>query len=153
MSMDPPPGDEVIREIDIDAPPETVFEYLTEPEKLSRWWGDDSEIDPQPGGIYRVSFLGGAVTVRGQVVEVLPAKRIVHTWGWEGEWSPIPPGGSTVEITLTARGQGTHLQLRHHGLRSTTEFHDAGWNHYLERLSVAAGGGDPGPDPGVGQLG
>jgi hypothetical protein len=24
--------------------------------------------------------------------------------------------------------------------------HDEGWNHYLDRLTTAAAGGDPGPD-------
>jgi hypothetical protein len=25
--------------------------------------------------------------------------------------------------------------------------HDTGWGHFLERLAIAAGGGEPGPDP------
>ncbi|MGH2756442.1 MAG: SRPBCC family protein [Actinomycetota bacterium] len=148
MSAMPLPSDELVREIDIDAPPETVFEYLTDPVKLARWWGLDPEIDPRPGGIYRVRFLGGRVTASGEVKEIIPGRRLVHTWGWEGEWSPIAPGASTVEITLTPRGAGTHLELRHSGLRDTAEFHRTGWDHYLARLGTATTGADPGPDPG-----
>lgn len=148
MNAMPLPSDELVREIDIDAPPETVFAYLTDPVKLARWWGLEPQIDPRPGGIYRVKFLGGRVTVTGEVKEIVPNKRLVHTWGWDGDWSPIPSGGSTVEITLTPRGHGTHLELRHSGLRDTVDFHGRGWDHYLPRLSVASGGRDPGPDPG-----
>jgi hypothetical protein len=39
--------------------------------------------------------------------------------------------------------------LRHHKLGGeSAEQHTVGWIHYLERLRVAAGGGDPGPDEG-----
>jgi uncharacterized protein YndB with AHSA1/START domain len=83
---------------------------------------------------------------RGEYVEIVPHSRVVFTWGWEN--SPIPPGSTTVEISLTPDGDGTIVRLRHTGLASEAVLqHDQGWNHYLSRLVIAAGGGDPGPDP------
>jgi activator of Hsp90 ATPase-like protein len=74
--------------------------------------------------------------------------RLVFTWGWEDS-SELPPGSSTVEITLVPDGDGTLIRLRHTGLPSeeSRALHAAGWSHYLERLSLAAAGRDPGPDP------
>jgi hypothetical protein len=79
---------------------------------------------------------------------VEPDRRIVFTWGWEGDGSPVPPGSSTVEITLEPDGdEGTLLTLVHRGLPlPALDLHRDGWNHYLDRLTIRATGGDPGPD-------
>ena len=38
----------VERELAIDASPETVWEFLVDPEKLSRWFGSRAWLDPRP---------------------------------------------------------------------------------------------------------
>jgi uncharacterized protein YndB with AHSA1/START domain len=52
-------------EMRIDAPPEVVFAYFTDPEKYRRWKGVRAELDPRPGGGFRVDMgptagLGGS---------------------------------------------------------------------------------------------
>ncbi len=137
----------VERELRIAARPEIVFSYFTDPEKLRRWKGVEAELDPRPGGIYRVNVTGGDVA-RGEYVAVEPPRRIVFTWGWEGEGQAVPPGSSTVEVTFEPDGDGTLLRLRHSGLDAAQrEAHSVGWEHYLPRLALAAAGADPGPDP------
>ena len=60
----------------------------------------------------------------------------------------MPPGATEVEFTLTATPAGTRLRLVHRGLSAGQEqIHAAGWQHFLARLTSAAAGGDPGPDP------
>ena len=46
-------------------------------------------------------------------------------------------------------GRGTRVRLRHHGFvdQPTSDRHAAGWEHYLPRLAVGAGGGEPVADP------
>ena len=128
------------RQIFIAARPETVFSYFTDPLKLTRWKGLRAELDPRPGGIYRVDINGKDI-VRGEYVEVLPYSRIVFTWGWEGENSPLPPGSSTVEISLNPEGEGTRVVLRHLGLPPHLKaVHAEGWDHFLPRLTLAAEG-------------
>ena len=139
----------VEREVRIDAPPEEIFKFFVDPEQMIRWKGVDATLDPRPGGIYRVNVTGADV-VRGEYVEVSPYERVVFTWGWEGEGNPVPPGSSTVEITLVPDGASTLVRLRHHGLPGGPEDrHAQGWEHYLARLSVATSGRDAGPDPWV----
>ena len=90
------------REIAIAARPETVWEFFVDPEKACRWMGLSAELDPQPGGIYRVEVIPGNVA-RGVFVELDPPRRLVYTWGWEaGAGSPVPPGSTTIEIDLVA---------------------------------------------------
>jgi len=80
---------------------------------------------------------------------VSPPHKVTYTWGWEDDGNPVPPGSSTVEITLTADGDDTIVRLVHRGLPlEAVEPHAAGWRHYLARLATAGAGGDPGPDPG-----
>jgi uncharacterized protein YndB with AHSA1/START domain len=135
------------REVRIDAPPDVIFKFFVDPEHMVRWKGVEAMLDPRPGGLYRVNVTGTHVA-RGEYLEVSPNERVVFTWGWEGEGNPVPPGASTVEITLVPDGASTIVRLRHHGLPGGPEDrHAEGWEHYLARLAVAAAGGDAGPDP------
>jgi uncharacterized protein YndB with AHSA1/START domain len=139
----------VEREVRIEAPPDVVFKFFVEPEQMIRWTGIEATLDPRPGGIYRVNVTGEDVA-RGEYVEVSPNERVVFTWGWEADGHPVPPGSSTVEITLEPDRGATIVRLRHSGLPGGPEDqHGEGWDHYLARLAVAAVGGDPGVDPWV----
>jgi uncharacterized protein YndB with AHSA1/START domain len=135
------------REIRIAASPETVFDYFVDPDKMVEWKGRKAELDPRPGGLYRVDINDQAV-VRGEYVEIDAPSRVVFTWGWEGTSNPVPPGSSRVEISLQPDGDGTLVRLRHLDLpEAEREIHGHGWDHYLSRLAQAAAGKDPGSDP------
>jgi uncharacterized protein YndB with AHSA1/START domain len=140
----------------IAAPPEIVFAYFTDPDRYRRWQGVDADLDPRPGGLFRVRMTGRSRHIAtGEYVEVDPPRRVVFTWGWEpdesllDEQTDVPPGTSTVEVTLVPDGEATILRLRHSGLPTepTCRFHNWGWDSTLERLVVVAQGGDPGPGP------
>lgn len=130
-------------EVRLDAPPEEVFRYLTEPERYIRWQGVKAELDPRPGGVYRV-WMDANTVASGAFVQVEPTRRVVFTWGWEGNES-IPPGSTTVELTLDADGDGTVLSLRHTGLPDgeAAAMHEKGWRHFTARLALTAR--SPGP--------
>jgi uncharacterized protein YndB with AHSA1/START domain len=138
----------VEREVRIRARPETIFPFFTDPELMVRWMGTTVEVDPQPGGIYRVDVDGSHIA-RGEYVEVSSPDRVVFSWGWEASDSPVRPGSSTVEVTLVPDGDHTIVRLVHSDLPSkdSADAHAVGWEHYLERLEIAAAGGDPGADP------
>ena len=48
----------VRREVQIAAPPATVFAFLTDPEKIVRWMGTEANMEPHPGGIYLLNVSG-----------------------------------------------------------------------------------------------
>jgi uncharacterized protein YndB with AHSA1/START domain len=139
------------RTLAIDASPETVWEFLVDPEKLMRWKGINAELDPRSGGIYRCEVIPGH-TARGEFVEVDKPNRLVFTWGWDGE-EGVSPGSSTIVIELASDGAGTSLRFVHKDLPSAEAVasHAHGWDHYLPRLEIAAAGGDAGEDPWVAQ--
>jgi uncharacterized protein YndB with AHSA1/START domain len=139
------------RTLAIDANPETVWEFLVDPEKLMSWKGINADLDPQPGGIFRCEVIPGHIA-RGKYVELDRPNRLVFTWGWDGN-EGVPPGSSTIEIELTTDGEGTSLRFVHKDLPNAEAIasHAHGWDHYLPRLETAAGGGNPGEDPWVTQ--
>jgi uncharacterized protein YndB with AHSA1/START domain len=94
---------ELVREIMIDASPETIWPYLIDPEKHVEWNGTIAELDPRPGGVHLV-LIGGQHQASGEYVEVVPNEKVVFTFGWEQEGNPITPGSTTVEISLQPEG-------------------------------------------------
>jgi uncharacterized protein YndB with AHSA1/START domain len=112
---------------------------------MVRWMGQHATLKPVPGGAFEIDING--VPVRGQYLEVDPPRRVLVSWGVAGN-TGMPPGATEVEFTLTPTPQGTRLRLVHRGLSPGQEdIHAAGWQHFLARLTRAADGGDPGPDP------
>lgn len=136
----------VQREVQVAAPPATVFAFLTDPEKILRWMGTEATLEPRPGGLYLLN-VSGKYIARGEFTEVIPVHRLAYSFGWEGR-EKVPPGSSLIEIDLIDQKGGTLVRLTHSGLPDAEECasHEQGWTHYLERLAVAAAGGDPGPD-------
>ena len=127
-------------EVRIEAPLEIVRRYFTDPVRLVQWWPSEAAIDPRPMGELRLRFVrpdGGADVARGTFLELSP-RRIVFTWGFEGD-TDLQPGASRVEITLEPHGTGTLVRLEHHGLPEDRRAqHDQGWAHFLGRLREVA---------------
>ena len=128
------------RVITIDASPETVFRLLTDPVQYVRWKGSLAELEPRRGGGFRVEFGSAKDIAAGKYVEVVRDRRVVFTWGWEGN-EMVPPGSSTVEIDLQPMGSGTRLRLVHRGLpQEAIASHTEGWDYFLPRLTDVAEG-------------
>lgn len=117
----------------IGAPPEAVFPYLVEPERMLRWMGTAVRLEPAPGGEFWLDMNGTDIAI-GTFTEIDPPNRVVFTWGWEGS-AEVPPGSTTVSINLTVDGTDTILELRHDGLPDDLRArHHEGWNHFLPQL-------------------
>ena len=138
----------VVREVKINASPETVFSYLSEESKLRRWFSIAGDWKPKAGDHFRLHVTKENIS-GGKFLEVTPPTKLAFTFGWEGDDVSIAPGGSTIEITLTPAGAGTLVRLTHSGIptEESAKRHGEGWQHYLDRLAIAATGADPGRDP------
>ena len=100
-----------------DAPRHLVFEAMTKPEHVRRWWGalDNRysvivcEIDLRPGGAWRYVGRGpkGEFAFRGVYREIAAPGRLVYTEIYE----PFPDGESVVTQVLTEEGGKTRLTL------------------------------------------
>jgi uncharacterized protein YndB with AHSA1/START domain len=136
----------LVRQITIEAPADTVFKYLVDPKLMTKWMGQACIFEPFAGGEYRAE-INENIVAGGKVLEYVQDKKIVYTFGWEGDENPVKLGSSKVEIVLEESDGSTLLVLTHSELAGAVDEHGGGWDHYLSRLSIAAAGGDAGPDP------
>jgi uncharacterized protein YndB with AHSA1/START domain len=130
--------------VDIEVPPERVFEALTSGPEVMQWWGAPGEYqvtgwtgDLKPGGKWRsegVGADGAPFFVEGEFLEIDPPRRLVQTW--RPQWD----GGNTTTVTFTLAGTatGTRLTLRHEGFEGRPEScrnHTQGWELVLGWLA------------------
>ena len=130
----------IVRSVEIRATPERVFELLTQPGALVRWWPDVAELDPRPGGHVRMSFRGGESVVTGEVTRFEPPHGLGFTW-----LRAESPGVTTnVEFSVVALEPGrSRVEVVHSGWEQAPELrpmHDAGWAHFLACLADLAEG-------------
>jgi len=157
-----PDHDTVLAEIFIAAPPERVFQAISDPNQLSQWWGErglyritERSSDLRVGGKWSAVGVGAdgkSFRVEGEYLEVDPPRRLVHTWNA----TYMGPLHTTVYFDLEPQavhglhpsgprkaGTGTLLKLRHQGFASVPQqglSHGEGWTRvfgwllaYIER--------------------
>jgi uncharacterized protein YndB with AHSA1/START domain len=126
--------DLVAYEVAIAAPAEVVYRLLTTVDGLKRWIAADAVVEAEPGGTLRWTHENGA-TMIGRFVELEPPRRLVFSYGWEGDLMGLAPEASTVEIDLEEHAGGTVLRLSHRGIPpGVVEDHRRGWVYFLGRL-------------------
>ncbi len=128
-----------------DAPPELVFRVWTRPEHLARWWGPKDftpvafEQDFRPGGAYRAGIRapsGSETWMAGVYREIVPERRIVMTFQWEGGASDL--GESLITVTFEATPTGGTAFSFHQAPFPTVESRDShvgGWSGLLDNLA------------------
>ena len=138
---------QVVLEIEIDRPPERVFQALIEPDEVLQWWGSPDiymvtafALEPVEGGQWRLSatgFKGERFDVAGKILRYEPNRLLSFTWN--PSWQPMPE--TTVEFALTPIPSGTRVQFRHTGFSRDLpgyETHLYGWPLVLNWLAGKA---------------
>jgi uncharacterized protein YndB with AHSA1/START domain len=98
-----------------DAPIATVWKAITDREEMKRWYFDLKEFKAEVGFEFQftVEHEGFTYDHRCKILEVIPGKKLVHTWRYAGY-----AGDSQVTWELFAYGKQTRLRLTHEGLDS-----------------------------------
>jgi uncharacterized protein YndB with AHSA1/START domain len=133
----------VVHEVDLELPPQEVFDFFTDAQRLVRWIGLSASLAPVPGGRFRFEIQPGQFC-EGSYVDVMRPTFVSFTWGWTSpEWN-LPPGESLVSVAITATADGSRVRLIHDRLPGDLRpIHDEGWELFLARLTAAAAGDDP----------
>jgi uncharacterized protein YndB with AHSA1/START domain len=135
-----------------DAPIARVFEMLTDPTELARWWGPlgfttpEVHIDLRVGGSYRFTMQppeGEAFHLSGVFVEVQAPSNLSFTFRWD---EPVPDDRETVvELSLRPRGAKAMVTLTQgeFATEERLELHRGGWADSFSKLAavLTAGAG------------
>lgn len=128
-------SNELVLTIDIAAQPDTVFQFLSDPELFKQWMGPGALLSSDQ---LTVHYPTGE-TARGTVRELVPNQRIVFGWGYDQHTHGLAPDSTTVTIELEPIPLGTRVTLRHSGLDEAQQSeHKKGWTYYLAQLGSAA---------------
>lgn len=123
----------------IKAPAQKVFTAWTDGARLQQWLAPIAQADGRVGGRFRleVQTTDGAHVVTGEYRELVPARRIVMSWVYEGPMVPTGKVPSTVTVDLRASGANTEVSLQHEGLKNPTyreTIRQGAWTDALTKL-------------------
>jgi len=153
-----PDNNVILAEIFIAAPPDRVFQALTDPAQMSQWWGEkglyritENKVDLRVGGKWSSSGVGAdgkPFSVDGEYLEIDRPHLLVYTWN--PSFYHIVK--TTVRCELEARdvhelqhrgpqrvGTGTLVKIRQEGFAGDMEAavgHSKGWVRVLGWLQA-----------------
>jgi uncharacterized protein YndB with AHSA1/START domain len=153
-----PNNDAISAEVFIAAPPERVFQALTDVKQMPKWWGQEGmyritecKADLRPGGKWSsvgVGADGTAFRVDGEYLEVDPPRLLVYTWN--PTFATVK--NTTVRCELEARdvhglqqrgpqrvGTGTLVKIHHSGFAGNMDSlkgHTEGWKRVFTWLKA-----------------
>jgi glutathione S-transferase len=129
----------------IRAPREKVFDAFVDEAALRSWHCPramtvvESRSDARNGGEWQLTMRasdGARFVVGGTYQDLKRPQRLVYTWAWQGDASPMPGVRTLIEVDLVERDGGTELTLRHSGFpaEAARDGHRFGWQSTLNRL-------------------
>jgi uncharacterized protein YndB with AHSA1/START domain len=136
-------SDTIVQEITIRSSAARIFEALTIPDQLVKWWGAEGrfqtthmECDLRPGGKWMMSGtgMGGRpFRVAGVYREVERPRLLVFTWlpDWDKDAAE-----TIVRIDLDEKDGVTKVRLTHAGLSEASRDQHRGWPQILGWLQA-----------------
>jgi uncharacterized protein YndB with AHSA1/START domain len=138
---------ENVYQVEIATTRERLWQALTDPEQTRKYWyGALSVSDWQVGSRWVSQSEDGEVYLEGEILEIDPPRRLVHTLHVVHEAAAAAEAPSRIEFEITLLGDRCRLTVIHNGRGpATVEYTSGGWEtilaglkELLESSSVAA---------------
>jgi uncharacterized protein YndB with AHSA1/START domain len=140
------------REIHVDAPPQVVFEVISQPEHIRDWWYAETDVQPVPGATGELVWADGldprAHVEPMTVVVADPPRRFTFRWTHPAGEDAVDGNSLLVDFELVPSGEGTLLRLTETGFRERGweaavleqhyQEHVTGWDIYVPRIAAHA---------------
>jgi len=125
-----------IYEIEIATTPERLWQALTDPEQTRKYFhGALSRSDWTVGSRWTSESEEGEVYLDGEILEIDPPRRLVHTFRVVHEPTAAAEAPSKVEWQITQVGDKCRLTMVHTGRGpATREYTSGGWETILGGL-------------------
>jgi uncharacterized protein YndB with AHSA1/START domain len=115
--------DRIEKEIVIEAPPEVVWELVTDPKHVGSWFGDSAVIDLRPGGDAALTW-DDYGTFLARIERVEPPSFFSFRWARPKDTAPAAGNSTLVEFSLSAEGEGTRLRVVESGFTTLDRSED-----------------------------
>jgi uncharacterized protein YndB with AHSA1/START domain len=127
--------------------PEKLWQALIDPEFTRRYWCEMvQESEWKPGASWRVMIPDGRVADSGEIIEIEPPRKLVHTWRNEFRPQLHAEGYSRITYELEKVGESVKLTIIHEIDKPDSKLIDAvsgGWPHILASLKSLLETGEP----------
>ncbi len=118
----------------IHSSPEKVWQALTDADLTAEYWGHSNVSDWQPGSRWehRRTDGSGIVDVAGEVIEAIPPRRLVMTFGGADEAGPL----SVVRFDIEPHHDIIRLTVTHEDIPDASNYEAAaaGWAAVISNL-------------------
>ncbi|MDG6955675.1 MAG: SRPBCC domain-containing protein [Nitrososphaerota archaeon] len=120
----------------IRAPPQKVFEALTDPKWLIKWGPDIAKVSRRKGGSYSFGFEGGRWVHSGKILEYVSGASVSYSWEWPG----VELLGTKLRFAVRPKKGGALLDVEHSGFPKIGRWTDLygvtewGWTYYAMNL-------------------
>jgi len=146
-----PDQDVLITDIHIAAPPERVFQAISDPREQRIWWDNKDcrlesfEMDARRGGSWRFSTSQTSMNINGisqfdctgEIVEFDPPRVLAYTW--IANWHDVKSRKTIVRWELSPMDGGTLVTVTHSGLAQedvARKDYQGGWPGVVEQLKA-----------------
>lgn len=125
-----------------DAPRELVYRCWTDPGQVAAWWGpagftaESVTAEVAGGGAWRIGMRdssdGAQYWCGGVYLEVVPPRRLVFSFAWDGEDAE----DTLVTVTFAERDGKTEMTFQQSGFRTdeSRDDHIGGWHECFDDL-------------------
>jgi uncharacterized protein YndB with AHSA1/START domain len=136
----------ILKELTIQAAPRRVWDALTQPDEIARWWTDDLSVSPEVGQLSEFRFSQGTFVIQFEVTELDEEAKvswITRQGPSTGHWT-----GTSVTWQLEPVQGGTKLVFTHDHFAQADQRYEitrAWWEHFLLSLKsyLETGKGTP----------
>jgi uncharacterized protein YndB with AHSA1/START domain len=116
-----------------EAPVEKVFQALTDPRLLVKWFLSKAKVVPNKGGSYSFDWIGG-YHMTDKIKQFETNKAVSFSWSDKLKNGELAK--TTASFKVSRKGQGTLLRLRHTGFEDPEHFAECSsrWGYYLTNM-------------------
>jgi uncharacterized protein YndB with AHSA1/START domain len=146
-----PDQDALITEIHIEAPPERVYQAISDPREQGIWWNNKDcrlktfEMDARRGGKWGFSTVETSLNINGvsqfecagEILEFDPPRVLAYTW--VSNWHDDKSRKTIVRWELSPKDGGTLVKVTHSGLAQedvARKDYAGGWPGVMEQLKT-----------------
>jgi uncharacterized protein YndB with AHSA1/START domain len=118
-----------VYQVEIATTPERLWKALTDPDETRKYWyGALSVSDWKVGSRWVSQSEDGEVYLDGEILEIDPPRRLVHTLHVVHEAAAAAEAPSRIEFEITQIGNRCRLTVTHTGRGpATIEYTSGGW--------------------------